>query len=354
MNTDSKKEKQDKKIVPFEIQDEILADQEIDRMVKESLIQEADKLEAELNADPNLTGVGASEDLLQSIIGKLKDQGIWGEEPKEKEDGEEINSAIQKDEKTETDRNISEINSVSESGEPVQNIEDLYALLPEEDRRALELGKKMEQEQRRREAGRLKKRKALRYGGTAAAMLAAVFGLSMTSEANRRLVKRAWDVMAMNFNFHVQTDYTGDEEQVRSKSKEEVAAMEEISGNLGVAALSLEVLPRGMEYDDYDIIADGVEAVMFYVYQDNIFSVTFINVDVEGSTYYMLDQRTELIEKMNTEQEFEAQIWETNQGFDEEDRAYIAEIEHEGCRYILNGILSLEEMEEIVESAFIL
>lgn len=394
MNADNKKQKQDKKIVPFEIHDEIFTDRDIDQLVKESLMQEADKLEAELNADPKLTGVGASDDMLQSIKDKLKAQGIWEEELDEigdrtEQDGTGKDGAgkdrVGKDrvEKDRTEQDAAEQDGVPGSGirktdaefetamqvidsdrygvegkaqdtSSIQNIEDLYAMLPEEDRRALELGRKMEQKQYRKEIRHRRRMQILRYSGTAVAVFWIVFGISMTSEANRRLVQKAWDVMVANFNFHVQTDYLGDEEQVRSKSREEVAAMEEISERLGISALSLEVLPNGMEYYNYEIMADNMEAVMFYTYQENIFSVTFINVNEEGSSYYVMDEKAELIENLTTVQDYMVKIWETNREFEEENRAYIAEIDREGCRYILNGILPLEEIKIIIEFAIII
>lgn len=343
MNADKKKQRQNRKIVPFEIHNEIFTDRDIDQMIRDSLKKEADKLEAELNADPKLTGVGASDDMFQSIVDKLKDKGIW----------EETGSAPGMDSETKTDG--APKRSMWENEPPViRNLEEVYAMLPESDRRALQLGWKVQYEQMCIKDRRRKMRKMLRYGGVAAAMLVIVFGLSMTSEANRRLVQRAWDVMAANFNFHVQTDYTGDAEQVRSKSREEVAAMEDIRENLGISAISFEELPSGMEYEYYDIVVDKTEAVIFYSYQDTIFTVTIINVSEEGSTYYMMDQKAVFLDTIVTEQEFEAKIWETNQELDEEERAYIAEIDYEGCRYILNGMFSLEEMKKIVESTFIL
>lgn len=558
MKEEKKNRKKDSKIISFEMNDEIFMDPHIDEVVKKSLIQEADELADELNADPKLRGVGASDDLLLSIVGKLKEQGIWEEESggsgssadgvqdaagavfemEKKKEGSRAASELTRDEisgepGTVLDGGRSEVrgesgialNGAREKGnvepgtvldgqqdeedvepeavldrsqgetggesdaalgtshgdnggradtflkkaqcrageasdnalkntqlEKVRNseavsekiqsmtsgesdiasgkvqylkdgesepeldqaqcgtgrapeaesdeaqletnrerdmalgnsrreiadntsagqaaarieaneeagselsvsLEELYAMLPETDRRAMELGRKMEQRKQRRDAGRRSRRKALRYGGTAAAVLAVVFGFSMTSEANRRLMQRAWDVVAANFNFNVQTDYLGDKEQVRSKSKEEVEAMEDISNSMGVSAISLEVIPRGMEYYNYEIIMDTMEAAIFYTYEDTIFSVTMINLNTESSSYYMMDESAVFLETITTEQELEAKIWETNQMLDEAYRAYIAEIDYGDCRYILNGMLSLEQMEKIVKNSFIL
>lgn len=382
MNADNKKGKQNKKIIPFETRNEISRNRDIDQMVKNSLKQEADKLETELNADPKLKGVGASDDMLQSIVDKLKAQGIWEEEPhkigggSDIDGGSDISGVSDINGRSDTEDSSDIDGKSGENGVPdmddiskiyrlpemdkdeyapkIQNLEEIYAMLPESDLRAMALGRKVEYEQFRKKVMRRRRRKLLRYGGAVVAVFGIVFGLSMTSEANRRLVKRAWDVMAANFNFHVQTDYSGDEEQVRSKSREEVAAMEDISESLGISAISFEFLPSEMAFEDYDIVADQTEAVMFYSYQETILTVTIINVGEEGSTYYMMDQEAVPLDTIVTVQDFEAEMWETNQELDEKDRAYIAEIEHEGCRYILNGILPLEEMKKIIKFAYIL
>lgn len=357
MNDEKKK---DSKIVPFQTEEELLTDPEIDQMVKESLMQEADELEELLERDPKLAGVGASDDLFQVIVGKLKEQNLWEEDggaaPSEKPestaaDTEKI-SAQEKSGAGELE--AQEIQEIQGSAAAKKSLEELYALLPEEDRRAMELGRNLEKKRQQRAARRKKRGRLLRYGGASAALLAVVFGISMTSKANRRLVLKVWNVVAMNFNFHMQTDYSGEEEQVRSKSREEAAAMKEISESLGVPCISLEDLPEGMEYNSYDIVTDTAEAVLFYTYRDTFFSVTIVNFDAEGSTYYVMDERTDLVEEITTEQYFEAQIWETNLDMGEENRTYIAEINHENCRYILNGKLSLEEMEIIVKNAYIL
>lgn len=330
MKEDKKKKKSENKIVTFEISDEVLENPEMDKFLKESLIKEADDLEAELNESPDLVGVGASDDLFQSIVGKLKEQGIWEEEDPDPE----------KNPEPETD-------SDPES-EETEDLDKIYQMLPESDRRALELGRQ-EEKRRQIKAQKIKRlRKILKHTGFVAAMFVLVFGLSMTSEANRRLVLKTWDGLMLNLGFRVTTNYMDEMDRKESVDTEAEEAMKEISDQLGYAPLFLSYYPEGMKYQRYEIIPEQMEAVMFYFYDEEIFSVTMISQNREGSSYYALDEEPNLREVVYSDQGVKAEIWETNLNLEEE--TYVAEIVYGDCRYILNGIISLQEMEKMIKN----
>lgn len=82
------------KIEPFYITDDMISDREMDEFLRQSMIEEADRLEEELNSDPELTGIGASDDLFLKIKARLQEMGAWEEE----EDGEEKHSEELKEE----------------------------------------------------------------------------------------------------------------------------------------------------------------------------------------------------------------------------------------------------------------
>jgi hypothetical protein len=239
----------------------------------------------------------------------------------------------------------------TEKGEE-QALDALYAMLPEEDRHALEIGRQVRRENAVRETKRKRRSKVFKYGGLVAAMFVVVFSVSMTSEANRRLVLQAWDGLMYNMGFRVTTNYMDDESGVRSTSKEELEAMETIRETLDIPVINFDYLPEGMEYQDYEIMEDAFEAILFYTYQGKTFHVTMININDEATTYYAIDNEAERKRKVETLQEMEASIWEINR--DQDGETYMAEIDYNNCRYILNGMISLEEMEEILKYAVIL
>ena len=361
MNEKKNKTGSTKKVVPFDIDEKLLDDEKIDRLIKESLIEEADEIEAELENDPALIGVGASEDMFQSIVARLKEQGDW-EEEKDVEENPKNTKEIKSAEDTRETEETKEIKEEKESEgtkeileeqkSEQEKLEELYQMLPEEDRHALELGKQVKKEKEIRRKKRKQRWKILKRGGVVAAVFFLVFGVSMTSEANRRLVFKAWDGLMFNLGFQLSTDYAGEKGSVQSKSKEEIAAIESISEKMKIPIIDFGYMPNEMIFQGYEIMEDGLEAILFYSYNDKIFSVNIINIEQEGTMYYALDNEAVLRENIIIDQGLEAMIWETN--LELEDETYIAEIEYKGCRYICNSMISLEELEKILKSAYFL
>ncbi len=337
MSGENKKTGTDNKIMSFQIAEEELQDPKLDRYVRESLIQEADKLEEELNKRPDLADVKAPEGMFQAIVEELKKRGEWEEEV----DKAEENSAV-----SAQDRGLAEGMKTDEEA-----LKALYAQLPEEDRKALALGREIAQKKEAKAEKRRGRRKIFKIAGVAAACLAIVFGVSMTSDANRRLVQRMWDGLMVDFGFRVNTNYVGEGESIRSKSTDEIAAIEAISEQLGIPSISLEYLPKGTKYEGYEITNDFV-ANLFYSYHDTLFYLTITNLAEEGSYYYKYDNKAVYRKTVKNFGGIEAEIWKVNLDIGEE--TYIAELEHEGWRYVLNGMLPLEEMEKIIKYFIIL
>ena len=297
---------------------EDLEDTELDALLEEELKREADELEARLNSDPKLIGVGASDDLFAKIVDSLKEQGVWEEDEKavkaqEDEAGEEDaeKSEKTKDEVQETEaeyengkssagekiepekeaaerakrmeqqsaaaaektdrvvevntgspaekkeakaaeektkkrieKNIeenTEENTAASADENTQKIrkiesneteeknatenvafsddkeretkagsEEAYSQLSEADRRAMEYGYQMQQKDAEKKVRRKKRRKIAKRAGITAAALVAVFGVSMTSDANRRYVLEAWNTVAGSLGLRTGVNYLED------------------------------------------------------------------------------------------------------------------------------------------------
>lgn len=136
MEKDNKKQEKKDKIMSFKITEDMLSDSELDLFLKESLIREADEIEKALNEEEALRGVGASDDLFQSIVDKLKEQGVW-EEAQESE--QDVPSSALQPESKEQDA--------------------IYSMLSEEDRLNIEAGKKYRIQEELRRKKRKKKSK---------------------------------------------------------------------------------------------------------------------------------------------------------------------------------------------------
>lgn len=326
MEKDNKKQEKKDKIMSFKITEDMLSDSELDLFLKESLIREADEIEKALNEEEVLRGVGVSDDLFQSIVDKLKEQGVW-EEAQESE--QDVPSSALQPESKEQDA--------------------IYSMLSEEDRLNIEAGKKYRIQEELRRKKRKKRAIIIKRGSVAAAAIAVVFGLSMTSDANRRLMLKAWDGLMLNLNYRLSTNYV-EEESVRSKTKEEIEALEDIRKKLGAAAVEFAYLPKKMQYEGYDILDHSKGAYIFYSWEDKIFSISITymsNTNQDSSSYFVFNQETEIMDTVKNEQDIMIHILETDQNLEEP--LYAAEVTYNDFRYIMNGVNSLAEMKKIAK-----
>lgn len=381
MEKDKKTAEEKSKITSFAFCEDTEENEKMDQFLKDSIIQEADKLEEALNRDPGLTGVGVSDDLFDSIVARLKAEGAWEEEPETsaKEESRRSDSVRPEhapagdgqagdrqadDEQTGDGQTGDGQPGDEQPGDSVggeadlesarlQQMKQLYEMLPKEDQEALKLGRSVVQKKQRKQQRWQRRRRLVKHTSVAAAVLVVLFGLSMTSEANRKMAVNLWDGLMGNLGLMTFNDLVGADETVRSKTKEEIEAMNEIRDEMGIPMIEFSYLPEGMQYLMYEI-ADGEpwEAVMMYTYQEMIVNVKFNKIDMEGVSYNYTDGETALHDSFENQQGCQVKIWETNLGIEEE--TYLAEIEQDGVRYTINGMMSYEEMKKIMENVYFL
>lgn len=373
MKEKKNKKTPENKITRIHFGDSDPMDDQMDEFLKEEMMREADEMEARLNSDPDMIGVGASDDMFLKIVAKLKEKGVWEEEQEEiqdaaqeKEQVEQWDTAqkkerengwdeVQKKEREERQEEIQK-NERENGRDEVQKKEwekeqSADVLTAQRQQELIEKGlraEQQEQEQKEKKARRAKKMKrVIRRGSAAAAMVAVVFGVGMTSEANRRLVFKAWDAIALNLGLRIATNYVDEEKVVRSRTSEEVEAAKLISAELGISSIDLAYLPEGMEYLRCEIDEAGCYATMFFSYNEKIFTLEMIKIINEGVAYYSLDSEPEITSAHTEDQEIEAKIGKVNN--DNGLETYIAQLEFNDCNYVLNGVISLEEMKKIIK-----
>ena len=436
---------------------EDLEDTELDALLEEELKREADELEARLNSDPKLIGVGASDDLFAKIVGSLKEQGVWEEDEKavkaqEDEAGEEDaeKSGKTKDEvqeteveykngksgagekiepekeaaerakrmeqqsaaaaektdravkentgspaekkeakaaeektKKEIEKNIeedTEENTAASADENTQKIrkiesneaeeknatenvafsddkeretksgsEEAYSQLSEADRRAMEYGYQMQQKDAEKKVRRKKRRKLAKRAGITAAALVAVFGVSMTSDANRRYVLEAWNTVVEKVGIRTGINYVEDRPIYVGDTKEE-AAEEEIKSVLDVEPIRFGYLPEGWKFSNYEINEEAGFAAMFYFNEDAYFNVfMYKNLD-ENVLYNQFDGESKKLETIITLQKIEIELYDTGG----KERGYTAIFKKENDTYCCSGSISYEEIKKILENMMIL
>ncbi|MCD7737303.1 MAG: hypothetical protein LUI07_10170 [Lachnospiraceae bacterium] len=248
--------------------------------------------------------------------------------------------------------NKTEYGTKNERGNDIENtgmnLEMLYRMLPEEDRRAIE----REHERQNRKRGKKEKRsrylkKIVKRGGIVAAAFVLVFGVSMNVTASRRLILRMWESVVDNIATRTVTDNVEEENTMESANPEHYAAMKEIEEITGIPGINFNYWSSGMEYLEYAIHDDGTEAHVFYSYGDTIICLYMRNPDSEATSYYVSDSDTELEMTIENLQGTEVKIWSVNP--DQEGESYMAEFEYKDFRYVISGELPFEEIEELVK-----
>lgn len=193
--------------------------------------------------------------------------------------------------------------------------------------------------------GNTGRKRVVRWASAAAAVLIGVFGISMTSEANRAYIMREMNEL---FGNDVNTKVNNNE--VLESDRTEQYAYEQIENTLGIKMLELFYLPSGMEYENYYINEEAQTAFMRYSYQDNyVYFMTMANLKT-ATGLSQNDKGTE-IKKISSEliSNFEVTLWEIYEAGDEIP-TYTLSWNYQNVYYELFGKLPRDEMELIAKN----
>ncbi|RGU90449.1 DUF4367 domain-containing protein [Clostridium sp. AF15-17LB] len=214
----------------------------------------------------------------------------------------------------------------------------LYSLLPEEDRRALELGRKIQVKKTR------KKRKV--YLSLAAALVLAM-AIGMTSMGGpERVVK----LLKMSIEGReVDKITSGDDNYTSVKAKEE-DAYQEIKDEFGTDAVKIMPCIKSMEFKEGVLDKEMQTAELYYKLNDEIISY-YINTAYSHASF-----------GVDVEDEIENTWIKTVNGCDIEIKEYgtkdysikrySARFSFKGLEYFLNGTMKKDELEEILNNLY--
>ena len=224
----------------------------LDEMFDMELDRDVEREEALLAKHPEITGTDASSDLFDRIMEKAGeiDNGKMA-----------VRADVEVEREKDTDfeaagGNTEEIPEKTESAE--YRPEDF---LSEEDRKALEIGRK-------RMRNKKKHRWAIRFVANAA-ILVCVFLVGVSTEANRtRLINviNTW----VGDEALVKVNNETDREDVHMNENKAYAEIEE---TLGIKPVRFMYELKGMQFDGYEVDRKTQNAVMFYSYQDTVFFI---------------------------------------------------------------------------------
>lgn len=278
-------------------------DDEIRQILLLSLKEPYEQYEKELNENPKTKEIKPSEDLFENIVEKLKDQGVWDQEPEE-------------------------------------NLNVAYPMLSKEDREFLELGKKVK---------RINKRTIfLKRVAIAACIGICIFGVSMTSEANRQYVVGLWNEIVGNSQLRIKInveDETDDKIDTDTRDLLEYEAMQQVKKELGIQPPEMVYKPIGMKFLDYCIEKKDNKAILFYTYQNEMFSISMQKNNLRSRYVQELDGQVvnEILMRSSNEK---VEIWK----IDDKVENYIAQIESKESCYIIRGYISEHEFIKIIEN----
>lgn len=273
--------------------------------MRSNFAKEGKKIAGELENDEKLDYVGDAPDLLNKIVGQLREEGKWDDNAYRQECKKE-----------------------------------LYDLLPQEDQIALRRGRKLAKIEEKWK----KNRKKIMQRAAIIVLVGGVFVAGLGADASREQIMNVWERVT-NTGQRLVIDKTDDtalkrrEDEDRKKIKEE----------LGIDIPRLMYKPEGMTYDSYDF-DDKLQTVnMNYITADEKYYYVYISkkasdsqevIEIDGK---IVDQHLLSVKYLSKGVKVE-QIEEENAK-----SLYKADFYYNNVYYLFIGELEKEEFDEIIE-----
>lgn len=293
-------------------------DKAFEEWVSQRVLDETADMINGLENDPDLDDFEPSEELFQKIVGIAKERGLLAEDDETTED--EADEIVEK----------IELSDDVKEKVPVETI-------PAKD------------EIHNNENGKVvgfthRKRMAVKWVAMLAVTLLGVFGVSMSSQANRTFVMQKVEDALNGKN----TVIDNSDNRIISDTKEE-EDREKLEGILQIQLPQLFYMPNGMEYSQYSIDESAQFACMEYSYQDEtVFLMVYANCkDVSG--VYRNDQGEEIGNLESQFVDISVQLRKIEEKNDKKP-TYIADWEYKNSYFEIVGKITEEEMREIVEN----
>ena len=187
--------------------------------------------------------------------------------------------------------------------------------------------------------------KVIKWAAVAAVTVFGIFGVSMTSEANRAYVMETVnDVMGNSTETEIDNEDTKDSSLTEEEARENI-----------IAALNIEMprffyWPTDAEYQDYSIDEAAHTAIMLYTNNDA--NIHFVVISNEKDASFLASRDLgKQIKELNSEymQNIKVGLWEVLDEGDEQP-TYILQWEYKNVYYELSGKISESEMENIAKN----
>lgn len=321
--------------------------------VVEAMLRAREKEMQQTPADEELPGLTSEEydDMYLKIIGRLKAEGLMQEEHpadserEEADTGEEKVSRIVAFEDAAAGQKEETVEQISVKAEEAMDgtlRKELEKIIEEN---AVRKAAEKRSDNRRPVKIRWFQKKAAKVACVCLAAAAAMFGLSMTSEANRlRLLQTANEVLGTGDLLNADN---GEDRAMSAGSEDE--ARKAITDTLNVEIPELLYLPEGMAYQGSKIYNEIGCAEIQYSYNKG-----FLYLEISNS----LSDMSQGSIKQNQEDEDETEEIETLSGkmnfviknIEEGKEQYTARWEYKNVSYVFGGEISRQELVEVLKN----
>lgn len=287
-------------------------DKAFEEWVSQSVLDETADMVNGLENDPDLDDFEPSEELFQKIVGIANERGLLAEEKIEK-DVEDI-----------------ELSDNEELKRVNDNIKDAHNI--------------MNTPKEKNWHYILRKRTVMKWVATIAIILIGVFGMSMSSQANRTFVMQKINEA---FGDGKDTVIENDNNRISSEDKESLDR-KNIEDTLEIKLPVFFYLPDNMKYMDFNIDQNAQTAILQYMYDSEaVYMMVFANYK-DASGIYRNDEGSQLDDVHSELADLDIELWKV---FEEGDvkPTFIAQWDYKNSFYEIVGKISEEEMKNILQ-----
>lgn len=284
-----------------------LSDEEFNQWIHGRFLEEAADIEKELDSIPDSEDWKPTEEKFQRLMSKAREQGFF----------------------TEADNSASNV-----------NVDDREKSTKEEKLREEKLN--MEKKKDRKEKGYWRRR-VMKYAAYAAVTLIGIFGVSMSSEANRTYVMQEVNKLVGN---DASTEI--DNSDVVTTSRTEEDAFKNIESIFDIKMPQLFYIPDDLTYQSCIIDEQSQSAIIQYSYQGQIITWMVLNNDKEASGNTLIDGARN-VEEITSEltPNLTCELWKIEEK--DEDDTYVLRWQYKNVYYEFIGKIEEKEMRMIAK-----
>ena len=199
------------------------------------------------------------------------------------------------------------------------------------------------QEEQKKQQKKSARRRVAQVAAVFAVTMTGIFGLSMTSQANRIFL-----VEKVEEFFSGRTEVAVENETIEPANLDERKARDDIEQTLEVDVPEFFYVPGGMKFSNYEIFNEVNVAKIYYEYQNSI--VTF---EISGDNENAVTSRSidgDIVDNFVVEGEkIKIEVWELSNSVNN-DKAYCAQWVYKNVYYLLSGEIKSEEFKKILQS----